>query len=354
MIMTIHQQKLDETVGRLLADLAAGYGGVLVSVGHKLGLYKAMAGAGPLTSQELAKRSGCAERYVREWLNAQAAGGYVDYHPRSTTYELNPEQAMILADETSPVCLQHGWQIVASMWADEPKTIAAFESGRGVSWGEHDERLFCGVAAFFRNSYAANLISEWLPALDGVVDKLKSGACVADVGCGHGHSTIMMAKAFPASRFWGFDVHEGSISEARRMAEDAGVADRVSFEVAKADDYPLRNYDLICFFDSLHDMGWPVDAVKHAASAVAEGGSLMIIEPFAGDRVEDNFNSVGRLYYSASTTMCCAHAMSERGTHVLGAQAGPRQLGDVLRSAGFSSLRKAAETPFNVVIEARR
>jgi hypothetical protein len=218
MIMTVNQEKLDATVGRLLAGLAAGYGGVLVSVGHKLGLYKAMAGAGPLTSHELAKRSGCAERYVREWLHAQAAGAYVDYHPCSASHELNAEQAMILADETSPVCLQHGWQIVASMWADEPKTIAAFESGPGVSWGEHDGRLFCGVAAFFRKFYAASLIGDWLPALDGVVDKLTCGARVADVGCGHAHSTIMIAKAFPASRFWGFDVHEGSIAEARRIA----------------------------------------------------------------------------------------------------------------------------------------
>jgi SAM-dependent methyltransferase len=354
MIMTINQQKLDETVGRLLADLAAGYGGVLVSVGHKLGLYKAMAGAGPLTSQELAKRSGCAERYIREWLNAQAAGGYVDYHPRSATYELTPEQAMILADDNSPVCLQHGWQIVASMWADEPKTLAAFESGHGVSWGEHDGRLFCGVAAFFRNSYAASLITEWLPALDGVVDKLQWGVNVADVGCGHGHSTVMMAKAFPNSRFWGFDVHESSIADARRLAKEAGVADRVTFEVATADDYTARKFDLICFFDALHDMGWPVEALKHAASTLAEDGTLMLIEPFASDRVEENLNPVGRLYYSASTTMCCAHAISEKGTHVLGAQAGPRQLGDVLRAAGFGKVRNAAQSPFNFVIEARR
>jgi SAM-dependent methyltransferase len=354
MIMTLNQEKLDQLVGRLLGDLSAGYGGVLVSVGHRLGLFKAMAGAGPLTSQELAKRSGCAERYIREWLNAQAAGGYVEYHPKSAAYELTAEQAYCLADDTSPVFMPNGWNIVSSMWADEPKTLAAFESGRGVAWGEHDERLFCGVAAFFRNSYAASLVSEWLPALDGVVEKLKWGASVADVGCGHGYSTVMMAKAFPSSRFWGFDVHEGSIIEARRLAKEAGVADRVTFEVATADGYPARNYDLICFFDSLHDMGWPVDAVKYAATAIGEDGTLMLIEPFASDRVEDNLNPVGRLYYSASTTMCCAHAISEKGTHVLGAQAGPRQLGDVLRSAGFRKVRNAAETPFNFVIEARR
>ena len=200
------------------------------------------------------------------------------------------------------------------MWADEPKSRAAFKAGRGVSWGEHDERLFCGVAAFYRNAYSASLIKDWLPALTGVTGKLAKGAKVADVGCGHGHSTVLMAKAFPESRFWGFDVHEGSIAAARQVAREAGVADRVGFEVARADDYAKRGYDLICFFDCLHDMGRPVDAVRHAATAMAADGTLMLIEPFAGDRVEDNINPVGRLYYAASTTMCCAHAMSENGS----------------------------------------
>ena len=352
--MTINQQKLGLLVGRLFEDLSAGYGGVMVSLGDKLGLYKAMAGAGPLSSQEVAKRSACGERYVREWLNAQVAGGYVDYHPISATYELTPEQAAVLADDSSPVFLPHAWQVVASMWADEPKSRAAFKAGRGLSWGEHDERLFCGVAAFYRNAYSASLVKDWLPALTGVAEKLKVGAKVADVGCGHGHSTVLMAKAFPNSRFWGFDVHEGSIAAAQRIAREAGVHDRVSFEVAKADAYAKRDYDLICFFACLHDMGRPVDAVAHAASAVAKDGTLMLIEPFAGDRVEDNINPIGRLYYSASTTMCCAHAISEHGTHVLGAQAGPRQLEDVLRSAGLGTVRRAAETPFNLIIEARR
>jgi ubiquinone/menaquinone biosynthesis C-methylase UbiE len=352
--MQINQQELDALVGRLFGDLSAGYGGVMVSIGDKLGLYKVMANAGPLSSAEVAHRAGCAERYVREWLNSQVAGGYVAYHPNSRTYELTPEQAMVLAEDTSPFNLTHGWQVVASMWADEEKALEAFRTGKGISWGEHDGRLFCGVAAFFRNCYSASLVSEWLPALDGVVERLKAGAAVADVGCGHGHSTVLMAKAFPNSRFWGLDVHEGSIAAARGVAGEAGVSDRVSFEVAGADAYPDRGYDLICFFDCLHDMGRPVAAVEHAGRTLAPDGTVMLIEPFAGERVEDNANPVGRLYYAASATLCCAHAISENGTHVLGAQAGERRLAEVLRQAGFHRLRKAAETPFNLVIEARR
>lgn len=351
--MTVNQQKLEALVAQLFGDLSAGYGGVMVSLGDRLGLYRAMAGAGPLSSHEVARRSGCAERYVREWLNSQVAGGYVSYHPASATYELTPEQAAILADETSPVFLPHAWQVVASMWADEPKSLNAFQTGGGVSWGEHNERLFCGVAAFYRNCYDTSLVQEWLPALDGVTTKLEQGALVADVGCGHGHSTVLMAKAYPNSQFWGFDAHEGSIEIARRVATTAGVADRVSFEVAQANDYAARGYDLVCFFDCLHDMGRPIDAARHAKSALAADGTIMLIEPYAGDRVEDNINPVGRLYYAASTTMCCAHAISENGTHVLGAQAGVGQLETVLTSAGLGSVRRAAQTPFNLVIEAR-
>jgi ubiquinone/menaquinone biosynthesis C-methylase UbiE len=350
---TINQQKLEALFGRLFGDISAGYGGVMVSLGDKLGLYKAMAGAGPLSSQEVAKRSGCAERYVREWLNSQVAGGYVDYHPTSSTYELAPEQAAILADDASPVFLAHGWKVVSSMWADEPKSLDAFRTGKGVSWGEHNEQLFCGIAAIYRNGYSASLVQEWLPALTGVVGKLAKRAAVADIGCGHGHSTVLMARAYPNSRFWGFDAHEDSIAIARKVADKAGVADRVTFEVAKADSYERRGYDLICFFDSLHDMGRPVDAVRYAAGALAEDGTVMLIEPFARDRVEHNINPIGRLYYAASSTMCCAHAISEKGTHVLGAQAGQRQLEEVVRAAGLTSVRRAAETPFNLIIEAK-
>jgi ubiquinone/menaquinone biosynthesis C-methylase UbiE len=348
------QEKLMAFAMRTITDISAGYIGVMVSLGSKLGLYKVMAGAGPLSAKEVATRAGCAERYVREWLNAQVAGGYVDYHPTSGTYELSPEQAAILADDTSPVYLPNAWQCVASMWADENKSLGAIQSGRGVSWSGHDGRLFCGSAAFFRNAYAGSLVQQWLPALNGVVDRLKAGITVADVGCGHGHSTALMAKAFPNSRFFGFDVHDGSVAVARKVAQEAGVADRVSFEVAKADAYPERGYDLICFFDSLHDMGRPADAVRHAAKSLSADGTVMLIEPFASDKVEDNINPVGRLYYAASTTMCCAHAISENGTHVLGAQAGPKQLYGILRQAGFDSVRTAMQTPFNLVIEAKR
>jgi SAM-dependent methyltransferase len=351
--MAIDEHKLNDLLGRVVGDLSSGYGGIMVSIGDKLGLYKAMAGAGPLSSQELAKRSGCAERYVREWLNAQAAGGYVLYHPTSSTYELTPEQALVLADDTSPTFIPHAWQVVASMWFDEAKALNAFKTGQGVSWGDHNERLYCGVAAFYRNAYRGSLVKEWLPTLDGVVGKLQAGGTVADIGCGHGHSTVLMAQAFPQSKFWGFDVHQQSIDAARAVAKSAGVADRVTFEVADAAGYPAAGYDLICFFDCLHDMGRPVHAATHAAKTLAKDGTVMLVEPFAGDRVEDNINPVGRLYYAASTTLCCAHAISEKGTHVLGAQAGPQQLAQVFEKAGFRRFRQAAQTPFNLILEAR-
>ena len=350
----IDRSKLDAFVMRAVGDLSAGYGGVMVSLGAKLGLYKAMAGAGPLSTNELAARTGCAARYVREWLNAQAAGGYVEYHALSDTYELTPEQALVLADEDSPLYIPHAWNTPASMWFDEHKALEAFRSGKGVAWGDHDGRLFCGVSAFYRNAYRASLVAEWLPALDGVLDKLRSGITVADVGCGHGHSTVQMAEAFPHSRFHGFDVHAESIETARDNAEEAGVAARTRFATARADDYPGTNYGLICFFDCLHDMGDPVAAARHAAEVLAPDGTIMLVEPFANDRVEDNISPVARLYYAASTTICCAHAISEGGTLVLGAQAGEKRLTDVFRKAGFTHFRRAAETPFNLILEVRR
>jgi SAM-dependent methyltransferase len=345
--------KLDALVTRAVADISAGYGGVMISLGNRLGLYKAMAGAGPLTARELASRADCAERYVREWLNSQVAGGYVSYHAISDTYELTPEQAFVLADEDSPVFIPNAWNTPASMWADEDKAEEAFRTGKGIPWGDHDGRLFCGVAAFYRNGYKASLVPQWLPALDGVVAKLKAGARVADVGCGHGHSTVLMAEAFPESQFLGFDTHRESVAEARRIAANAGVAQRATFTTARADDYPGTGYDLICFFDCLHDLGDPVAAAAHAAKAIARDGTVMLVEPFANDQVEDNISPVARMYYAASTTICCAHAISEGGRLVLGAQAGEARLAEVFRKAGFTHFRRAMETQFNLVLEVR-
>jgi len=350
---SIDPAALEAFVMRAVGDLTAGYTGVMVSLGSKLGLYKALAGAGPLSSKELAQRTGCAERYVREWLNAQAAGGYLHYHPLSQTYELSREHALVLADEDSPYYVPPAWNVPAAMWFDEDKALEAFRTGRGVAWGEHHERMACGVAAFYRNGYRASLVSQWLPALDGVVAQLEAGIAVADIGCGHGHSTMLMARAFPNSRFHGFDTHADSIEQARGHATAAGLTPRVSFELANAADYPDQRYGLICFFDTLHDLGDPVAAAQHAASMLAPGGTVMLVEPFANDRVEDNLTPVGQLYYSGSCLICCAHAVSEGGKLVLGAQAGPKRLAEVFRKAGFRHFRRAAETPFNLIYEAR-
>ncbi|QJR36753.1 class I SAM-dependent methyltransferase [Gemmatimonas groenlandica] len=350
----IDQARLEAFVMRAVGDLASAYGGVMVSLGSKLGLYKAMWGAGPISATELAARAGCAERYVREWLNAQAAGGYVDYHAVSDSYELSPEQAMVLADEESPVFVPPAWNAPASMWFDEEKTLNAFRTGGGVAWGEHEARLSCGVAAFYRNGYRANLVPSWLPALDGVVAQLESGIDVADIGCGHGHSSVLMAQAFPNSRFHGVDSHAPSIAAARENADHAGVSSRLSFEVNSAVGYTGRKYGLICYFDTLHDLGDPLAAATYAAEMLAPGGSVLLVEPFAHDRVEQNLSTVGRLYYAGSTTICCAHAISEGGTMVLGAQAGEARLREVFQKAGFTHFRRAAETPFNLILEARR
>jgi SAM-dependent methyltransferase len=351
--MKVDEGKLNRFVEKAVTDLAAGYGGVMTVLGHKLGLYKSMANAGPLDSSEIAKRSGCAERYVREWLNSQAAAGYIVYHAASATYELTPEQALVLADDDSPVFMPPAWEVPASMFFDEEKTIEAFRTGKGVAWDQHHERLFCGVAAFYRNGYRNSLVREWLPSLCGAEEKLRAGAKVADVGCGHGHSTILMAEGFPQSHFWGFDYHEKSIESARSHARSTDVANRVSFAVADATSYPAEGFDLICFFDCLHDMGDPVGAARHAKKALAEDGTVLLVEPFASDRVEENLNTVGRLYYSASTTLCCAHSLSEDGAAALGAQAGEARLAAVFKKAGFSEFRKAKATPFNLILEAK-
>ena len=350
--MKVNEQKLNEVVEKAISDLAAGYGGVMVALGDKLGLYRAMAGQGPLSSMEVAKLAGCAERYVREWLNSQAAAGYVVYHPSSETYELTPEQAMVLANEDSPLFLPPAWEVPASMWFDEEKTIEAFRTGRGIGWDEHNPRLYRGVAAFYRNAYQGQLVSDWLPALENGTEMLSAGAKVADVGCGHGHSTIIMAEAFPRSRFCGFDIHPESIDAARANAKKRGIDERVTFALADAKNYPAQEFDLICFFDCLHDLGDPAGAARHAREALSANGSVMLVEPYANDRVEGNLNSIGRLYYSASTTLCCAHSISEEGM-ALGAQAGEKKLTKILKEAGFGRIRTAKKTPFNLILEAQ-
>jgi len=266
---------------------------------------------------------------------------------------MTPEQAAVLADENSPVYIPTAWEVPTSMWLDEDLALGAFRSGDGVAWGDHNPRLSCGSAAFFRNGYRGSLVQSWLPALDGIEDKLHAGGKVADVGCGHGHSTILMAEAFPNSKFWGFDPDHDSIVAARKNAELAGVGDRATFDYGVAKDYPAQNFDLICFFDCLHDMGDPVGAARHAKEALAADGTIMLVEPYANDQVENNINPIGRLYYAASTTLCCAHSLSEEVGLALGAQAGEARLREVFADAGFGTFRRATETPFNLIIEAR-
>ena len=352
--MAVEASTTEAFVERALTDLAACYGGVMVSTGHRLGLYRALAGQGPSSSRELAARTGCEERYVREWLNSQVAGGYLAYQEESETYELPAEYVPVLVDEESPVFLPPAFEIPASLWFDQERTLEAFRTGDGIPWGDHDERLHSGVSVFYRNAYRAALVPEWLPALDGVVEKLERGARVADVGCGHGHSTVLMASAFPRSRFVGFDTHDESIAAARANAEEAGVAVNVDFRRADAGSYPGDEYDLICFFDCLHDLGDPVGAARHALEALADDGTVMVVEPYAGDAVRDNVGPVARLYYSGSTAICVPHSRSEDVGLALGAQAGPARLADVFREAGFGSVRSAYETPFNIALEARR
>jgi SAM-dependent methyltransferase len=353
-VMAVETRTTEAFVERALTDLAASYGGVMVSIGHRLGLYRALAGRGPVSSLELAARTDCDERYVREWLNSQVAAGYLDYHEESETYELPPEHAPVLADGESPAFMLPAFEIPGSLWFDQERTLEAFRTGGGVPWGEHDGRLYCGVSVFYRNAYRASLVPDWLPALDGVVDKLERGALVADVGSGYGHSTVLMASAFPNSRFVGFDTHEESLEVARKQATVEGVADRVDFRRADAGSYPGTGYDLICFFDALHDLGDPVAAARRAYEALAEDGTLMVVEPFARDALPDNVGVVAQLYYSGSTAICIPHSRSEHVGLALGAQAGPARLTDVLREAGFGSVRTAYESPFNIVLEVRR
>ena len=349
----IDEAKLEAFMGQAVTDMGAIISAPLMVIGEKLGLYRAMAGAGPLSSSELAERAGVAERSVREWLRNQAAGGYVTYDADSDSYTLPDEHALALADESSPVYLLGAYELIASLYADEDRILEAFRSGKGMGWHEHDHRLFRGTERFFRPGYRAHLVAEWIPALDGVQEKLQHGARVADVGCGHGASTILMAEAFPNSQFFGFDYHEASIERARELAEDAGVADRVQFATASAKDYPGEGYDLVCVFDCLHDMGDPVGAAAHVRETLAHDGAWMIVEPFAGDSVQENLNPVGRVFYGASTVVCTPASLAQEVGLALGAQAGEARLTEVLNEGGFTRVRRATETPFNLVLEAR-
>ena len=348
----MNETKLQEFMGKLVGDMGGAATMANVILGEELGLYRAMADGQPVTPEKLAQKTGCHARLVREWLNAQAASGYVEHEAGS--FRLPEEQAMALANEDSPVYVAGGAVVLASMYLDKDKVVRAMRGDGGLPWGDHHPCLFSGTERFFRPGYRANLVSSWLPALDGVVPQLEQGAKVADIGCGHGASTIVMALAFPKSSFHGFDFHAPSIEQARSRAAEAGVGDRVQFAQATAREFPGNGYDLVCFFDCLHDMGDPVGAARRAHQALKPGGTVLLVEPFANDELDQNLNPVGRLFYAASTCICTPNSLSQEVGLGLGAQAGERRLRHVFAGAGFASFRRATETPFNLVLEARK
>ena len=357
---SIDEAKLKDFMGKVVNDLGATESTVLVIIGDKLGLYKAMADSKPVTPAELASRTGTTERYVREWLSNQAAGGYISYNPNTAEYTLLPEQAMALANENSPVFSLGGFQGAMAFFRDEPKITDAFRTGKGVDWGDHDPNLYEGTERFFKPNYVANIVSSQIPSLDGgkVEEKLKcGGAKIADVGCGHGISTILMAKAYPNSKFIGFDYHKPSIEIARKRAKEEGLSeDRITFEVASSTDFPAKEggqgYDLVAFFDCLHDMGDPSGAASHVLQTLKSGGTWMIVEPFANDKLEDNLNPIGRMYYAASSLVCVPASLSHNGP-ALGAQAGERRISKLVKAAGFKHFKRATQTPFNLIYEAK-
>src|SRR5918995_4924723 len=356
----IDERKLNDFMGKVVNDLGATSSTVLVIIGDKLGLYEAMADSKPVTSTELANRTGTTERYVREWLANQAAGGYIIYDPNTEKYTLPPEQAMVLANDKSPAFALGGFQSAMACFRDEPKITDAFSTGRGVDWGDHDPNLYEGTERFFKPNYVANIVSSWIPSLDGgkVEEKLKhgSGAKIADVGCGHGISTILMAKAYPNSKFIGFDYHKPSIEIARKKAKEEGLSeDRITFEIASSTDFPSKEgqgYDLVAFFDCLHDMGDPSGAASHVLQTLKPDGTWMIVEPFANDKVEDNLNPIGRMFYAASSLVCVPASLSHNGP-ALGAQAGERRISELVKAAGFKHFKRATQTPFILIYEAK-
>jgi len=350
--MPADNDKLHQFMGKMLDDMGAAMSAALVYVGDRLGLYKSMAGSAQVSSEELARRTVTDERYVREWLAAQAAAGYVDYDPATNRYALSPEQELVFAVEGSPVFVPGAFELLMAVFSDADKIVESFKTGRGVGWHEHDPRLFSGTERFFRPAYAAHLVNEWIPALEGMREKLERGATVADVGCGRGASTILMAKAFPTSQFVGFDYHQPSLDRAAQAASEAKVAN-VRFERAAAKEYPGSNYDLVAFFDCLHDMGDPVGASAHVLSTLAADGTWMIVEPFAHDTVRDNLNPIGRMFYGASTMVCTPASKAQEVGLALGTQAGEKRIREVVTAGGFRRFRRATETPFNLIFEAR-
>jgi SAM-dependent methyltransferase len=348
----VDQNKLQEFMMKSVNDFAGAANAMMVILGERLGLYRAMASSGPVKPEELAAKTNTAERYVREWLASQAAGGYITYNPSDGTFFLPQENALVLADENSPVYMLGGYQIVKSEFKDEEKFVEMFKTGKGLRWGDHHHDLFEGVARFYKPVYIANLVQSWIPSLDGMEEKLGKNATVADVGCGHGIPTVMMAKAYPNSRFYGYDTHPPSIEAAKQLAQKEGVADRTEFHLASANEDIGDDYDLVVFFDCIHDMGDPVGALRLAKKSLKEDGICMIVEPMASDNIEDNLNVVGRLFYSGSTLICVPNSLAENGP-ALGAQAGERRIRETAEKAGFGKFRRAAQTPFNAIYEAK-
>ncbi len=350
--MSINEDKLNALLGQVVVEMGAAANGPLITIGDKLGLYKTLAESKVLTANELADKTGTALRYVQEWLAAQAASGYVEYDAQNHQFYMTPEQVAVFGDNKSPVFMTGAFYAITSLYHDEPKMLKAFKTGEGISWGDHHTCLFCGTEKFFSPSYEGNLISSWIPALKGVIEKLKKGAKVADIGCGHAASTIVMAKAFPNSHFIGIDFHSDSIAQAIVRAKEADI-ENIEFKVATAKDYADKDFDFIAFFDCLHDMGDPVGACAHAKQALKADGSMMIVEPFANDSIAENLNPVGRAFYAFSTQLCIPCSLNQEVGLSLGAQAGLKRLTETIKSGGFSYCEKATETPFNLILEVK-